>query len=84
MSLRCFGRKRKDSPMAAMDLQCRLEHGEGRWIREEAELLERFDAERKEWESQLRDMQKNIEEVRSRLKHNYSFQNTNTLAPVLY
>ncbi|XP_061098877.1 uncharacterized protein KIAA0408-like isoform X4 [Conger conger] len=54
--------------MAAMDLQCRLEHGEGRWGREDATLLERFDAERKEWESQLRDMQKNIEELYNEVK----------------
>ncbi|KAJ8356887.1 hypothetical protein SKAU_G00196810 [Synaphobranchus kaupii] len=54
--------------MAAMDLQCRLEHGEGRWGQDEAMLLERFDAERKEWESQLRDMQKNIEELYNEVK----------------
>ncbi|XP_035276079.1 uncharacterized protein LOC118228776 [Anguilla anguilla] len=54
--------------MAAMDLQCRLDHGEGRWGQDEAKLLERFDAERKEWESQLRDMQKNIEELYNEVK----------------
>ncbi|KAJ8390242.1 hypothetical protein AAFF_G00109810 [Aldrovandia affinis] len=54
--------------MAAMDLQRRLELGEGSWGREEAKLLERFDAERKEWESQLRDMQRNIEELYNEVK----------------
>ncbi|XP_036405780.1 uncharacterized protein KIAA0408-like isoform X3 [Megalops cyprinoides] len=54
--------------MAATDLQCRLEHGERSWGQEEAALLERFDAERKEWESQLRDMQKNIEELYNEVK----------------
>lgn len=53
-----------DTHTAAMDLRCRLEHSERGWVREKSELLERFDAERKEWESQLRDMQKKIEEVR--------------------
>lgn len=47
-----------------MDLRCRLELSERDWSREKAELLERFDVERREWESQLRDMQKKIEEVR--------------------
>ncbi|XP_044063827.1 uncharacterized protein LOC122881567 isoform X2 [Siniperca chuatsi] len=45
----------------AMDLRCRLEHNERDWLREKAELLERFDVERREWESQLKDMQRKIE-----------------------
>uniref|UniRef100_A0A3P9LEJ9 Si:ch211-151o1.4 n=1 Tax=Oryzias latipes TaxID=8090 RepID=A0A3P9LEJ9_ORYLA len=47
-----------------MDLRTRLEHSEKDWMKEKAELLERFDMERQEWESQLRDMQKKIEDVR--------------------
>uniref|UniRef100_A0A3Q4H0T2 MTCL family member 3a n=1 Tax=Neolamprologus brichardi TaxID=32507 RepID=A0A3Q4H0T2_NEOBR len=47
-----------------MDLRSRLEHSEKDWLREKTELLERFDVERREWESQLKDMQKKIEEVR--------------------
>uniref|UniRef100_A0A3Q0SMR3 SOGA 1/2-like coiled-coil domain-containing protein n=1 Tax=Amphilophus citrinellus TaxID=61819 RepID=A0A3Q0SMR3_AMPCI len=47
-----------------MDLRSRLEHSERDWLREKAELLERFDVERREWENQLKDMQKKIEEVR--------------------
>ncbi|CAI5663065.1 unnamed protein product [Oreochromis niloticus] len=46
-----------------MDLRSRLEHSERDWLREKAELLERFDVERREWESQLKDMQKKIEEL---------------------
>lgn len=53
-----------DTHSTAMDLRCRLEHNERDWSREKAELLERFDVERREWESQLKDMQKKIEEVR--------------------
>lgn len=54
----------EDTHSTAMDLRCRLEHNERDWSREKAELLERFDMERREWESQLKDMQKKIEEVR--------------------
>lgn len=52
-----------DTHTVAMDLRCRLEHCERGWLRERSELLERFNLERKEWESQLRDMQRKIEEV---------------------
>ncbi|XP_071379982.1 protein SOGA3a isoform X1 [Centroberyx affinis] len=52
-----------DTRSAAMDLRCRLEHNERDWSREKAEMLERFDTERREWESQLRDMQRKIEEL---------------------
>ncbi|XP_068999362.1 protein SOGA3a [Embiotoca jacksoni] len=47
----------------AMDLRCRLEHNERDWLREKAELLERFDLERREWDSQLKDMQRKIEQL---------------------
>ncbi|KAJ0065880.1 hypothetical protein NL108_000117 [Boleophthalmus pectinirostris] len=46
-----------------MDLRCRLEHNERDWLREKADLLERFDVERREWECQLKDMQRKIEEL---------------------
>ncbi|XP_047454558.1 uncharacterized protein KIAA0408-like isoform X2 [Mugil cephalus] len=52
-----------DTHSTTMDLRCRLEHSERDWSREKAELLERFDMERKEWESQLKDMQRKIEEL---------------------
>ncbi|KAI5106433.1 hypothetical protein C0J45_4130 [Silurus meridionalis] len=57
-----------DTHTAAMDLRCRLEHSERDWVREKSELLERFDLERKEWESQLRDMQHKIEELYKEVK----------------
>ncbi|XP_017565822.1 protein SOGA3a isoform X1 [Pygocentrus nattereri] len=57
-----------DTHTAAMDLRCRLEHSERSWMREKSELLERFDLERKEWESQLRDMQCKIEELYNEVK----------------
>ncbi|XP_029694237.1 uncharacterized protein KIAA0408 isoform X5 [Takifugu rubripes] len=53
----------EDTRSTAMDLRCRLDLSERDWSREKAELLERFDVERREWESQLRDMQKKIEEL---------------------
>lgn len=52
-----------DTHSTAMDLRYRLEHNERDWLREKAELLERFDVERREWESQLKDMQRKIEEL---------------------
>ncbi|KAJ8411477.1 hypothetical protein AAFF_G00162850 [Aldrovandia affinis] len=57
-----------DTHTAAMDLRCRIEHSERGWVREKSELLERFDAERKEWEGQLRDMQRKIEELYNDVK----------------
>ncbi|KAM9782856.1 protein SOGA3a [Neosynchiropus ocellatus] len=53
-------RARRDS--AGMDLRCRPEHDRD-WSREKAELLQKFDVERREWESQLKDMQRKIEEL---------------------
>ncbi|KAM6936484.1 protein SOGA3a isoform 1-T1 [Lycodopsis pacificus] len=50
-----------DTHSTAMDLRCRLEHNERDWLREKAELLERFDVERREWDCQLKDMQRKIE-----------------------
>lgn len=52
-----------DTHSAAMDLRCRLESSEMGWVKEKSELLERFETERKEWENQLLDMQRKIEEV---------------------
>ncbi|XP_016391272.1 uncharacterized protein KIAA0408-like isoform X1 [Sinocyclocheilus rhinocerous] len=52
-----------DTHSAAMDLRCRLENSERGWVKEKSELLERFETERKEWENQLMDMQRKIEEL---------------------
>ncbi|XP_071251686.1 uncharacterized protein [Salvelinus alpinus] len=57
-----------DTHTAAMDVRCRLELSEKGWVREKSELLERFNSERKEWESQLGDMQRKIEEMYNEVK----------------
>ncbi|XP_067248097.1 protein SOGA3a [Chanodichthys erythropterus] len=57
-----------DTHSAAMDLRCRLESSERGWVKEKSELLERFETERKEWENQLMDMQRKIEELYNEVK----------------
>ncbi|XP_051574188.1 uncharacterized protein KIAA0408-like [Myxocyprinus asiaticus] len=57
-----------DTHSAAMDLRCRLDNSERGWVKEKSELLERFDSERKEWENQLMDMQRKIEELYDEVK----------------
>ncbi|XP_072572327.1 protein SOGA3a isoform X2 [Paramormyrops kingsleyae] len=57
-----------DTHSAAMALRCRLECSERGWTRHRAEVLERFDAERREWELQLRDMQHKVEELCNEVK----------------
>lgn len=59
-----------DTRSTAMDLRCRLDHNERDWLREKAELLERFDVERREWECQLKDMQRKIEELYCEVRSN--------------
>ncbi|XP_074846698.1 uncharacterized protein KIAA0408 homolog [Carettochelys insculpta] len=51
-----------------MDLHKQLENTERNWHKEKMELLERFDSERKEWESQWKVMQKKIEELYQEVK----------------
>ncbi|XP_048882463.1 uncharacterized protein KIAA0408-like isoform X2 [Brienomyrus brachyistius] len=51
-----------------MALRCHLECSERGWARHRAEVLERFDAERREWELQLRDMQHKVEELCNEVK----------------
>ncbi|XP_038655711.1 protein SOGA3a isoform X6 [Scyliorhinus canicula] len=65
-----FGKEREEQKQllanihsAAMDLRKQLEINERNWGREKMELLEQFDNERKEWESQLKDMQRKIEQA---------------------
>uniref|UniRef100_F6U1K5 SOGA 1/2-like coiled-coil domain-containing protein n=1 Tax=Ornithorhynchus anatinus TaxID=9258 RepID=F6U1K5_ORNAN len=52
----------------AMDLRDQLESLETTWSRERKELLDRFDSEREEWESQWKVMQKKIEELYQEVK----------------
>ncbi|XP_056674722.1 uncharacterized protein KIAA0408 homolog isoform X3 [Monodelphis domestica] len=51
-----------------MDLQKQWETTETNWIKERMELLDQFDNERKEWESQWKVMQKKIEELCQEVK----------------
>lgn len=50
--------------MAAIDLELGLELSGRRWGQERPEMLDSFDLEMQEWEDQLQDIQRKIEEVR--------------------
>lgn len=52
-----------DTHTVAMDLQEQWENTETNGHKEKMELLDQFDNERKEWESQWKVVQKKIEEV---------------------
>lgn len=60
--------------MAAIDLERGLEHSGRRWGQERPELMDNFDSEMQEWEDQLQDIQKKIEEVRFHIKMLDSFK----------
>lgn len=49
--------------MAAIDLERGLEHGGHGWGKERPELMDNFDSEMQEWEEQLQDIQRKIEEL---------------------
>ncbi|KAK2856365.1 hypothetical protein Q5P01_005100 [Channa striata] len=49
--------------MAAIDLERGLEHNGRGWGQERPELMDNFDSEMQEWENQLQDIQKKIEEL---------------------
>lgn len=49
--------------MAAIDLECGLEHSGRGWGQERPELMDNFDSEIEEWEDQLQDIQRKIEEL---------------------
>lgn len=80
--------------MAALELQCGLDHGGCVWGGERVDLLDSFDSEMQEWEEQLQDMQRKIEELYKEVEarrgateasHNSSTNTTNldiTLLPV--
>lgn len=53
-----------ESHSASLDLRWKLQHGEKRWGRERAELLERFDQERQEWDGSMRELHRKMERVR--------------------
>ena len=53
-----------ESHSTSLDLRWKLQHGEKRWGRERAELLERFDRERQEWDGSMRELHRKMERVR--------------------
>lgn len=57
-----------ESHSASLDLRWKLQHGEKRWGRERAELLERFDRERQEWDSGMRELHRKMEKVKAKLE----------------
>lgn len=60
--------------MAAIDLERGLEHSGRGWGQERPELMDNFDSEMQEWEDQLQDIQRQIEEVRLRMKMSGCFK----------
>ncbi|XP_034744775.1 microtubule cross-linking factor 1 [Etheostoma cragini] len=52
-----------DSHSTSLDLRWKLQHGEKRWSRERGDLLERFDQERKEWDCNMRELQRKMERM---------------------
>ncbi|XP_068199380.1 serine/arginine repetitive matrix protein 1-like [Antennarius striatus] len=54
--------------MAAIDLERGLEHGGRGWGKERPELMDNFDSEMQEWEDQLQDIQRKIEELYSEVQ----------------
>uniref|UniRef100_A0A672IZ11 Microtubule crosslinking factor 1 n=1 Tax=Salarias fasciatus TaxID=181472 RepID=A0A672IZ11_SALFA len=55
-----------ESHSTSLDLRWKLQHGEKRWSRERAELLERFDRERQEWDGSMRELHRKMERLNSR------------------
>lgn len=53
-----------ESHSASLDLRWKLQHGEKRWGRERAELLEHFDREKQEWDGSMRELHRKMERVR--------------------
>ncbi|CAL8279138.1 unnamed protein product [Lota lota] len=56
-----------ESHNASLDLRWKLQHGERRWGRERAELLERHDRERQEWDSSARELHRKMERMQREL-----------------
>lgn len=53
-----------ESHSTSLDLRWKLQHGEKRWSRERAELLERFERERQEWDGSMRELHRKMDKVR--------------------
>ncbi|KAI3374260.1 hypothetical protein L3Q82_006107 [Scortum barcoo] len=56
-----------ESHSTSLDLRWKLQHGEKRWGRERAELLERFDRERQEWDGSMRELHRKMERMQREL-----------------
>ncbi|XP_041658264.1 microtubule cross-linking factor 1 isoform X2 [Cheilinus undulatus] len=56
-----------ESHSTSLDLRWKLQHGEKRWSRERAELLERFDKERQEWDGSMRELHRKMERMQREL-----------------
>ncbi|XP_047444711.1 microtubule cross-linking factor 1 isoform X2 [Mugil cephalus] len=56
-----------ESHNTSLDLRWKLQHGEKRWSRERAELLERFDRERQEWDGSMRELHRKMERMQREL-----------------
>uniref|UniRef100_H3AHK7 Microtubule crosslinking factor 1 n=1 Tax=Latimeria chalumnae TaxID=7897 RepID=H3AHK7_LATCH len=52
-----------ESHSSVMNLSWQLQHSEKSWNREKVELLERFDRERREWEKQMKELQRKVEQL---------------------
>ncbi|XP_051264147.1 microtubule cross-linking factor 1 isoform X3 [Dicentrarchus labrax] len=56
-----------ESHSTSLDLRWKLQHGEKRWGRERAELLERLDRERQEWDGSMRELHRKMERMQREL-----------------
>ncbi|XP_026229872.1 microtubule cross-linking factor 1 isoform X3 [Anabas testudineus] len=56
-----------ESHSTSLDLHWKLQHGEKRWGRERAELLEHFDRERQEWDGSMRELHRKMEKMQREL-----------------
>ncbi|XP_071347517.1 microtubule cross-linking factor 1 isoform X3 [Trachinotus anak] len=56
-----------ESHSTSLDLRWKLQHGEKRWSRERAELLEHFDRERQEWDGSMRELHRKMERMQREL-----------------
>uniref|UniRef100_H3DBK9 Microtubule crosslinking factor 1 n=1 Tax=Tetraodon nigroviridis TaxID=99883 RepID=H3DBK9_TETNG len=56
-----------DSHSTSLELRWKLQHGEKRWSRERADLLERFDRERQEWDGNMKELHHKMERLQREL-----------------
>nr|XP_043878201.1 microtubule cross-linking factor 1 isoform X2 [Solea senegalensis] len=56
-----------ESHSTSLDLRWKLQHGEKKWTRERAELLERFDWERQEWKGTMRELHRKMDRMQKEL-----------------